>query len=570
MNTDLTPGTDAPDPGGTEGSGGSGGSGERAGLRAWAGLAVLALPTLLLALDISVLHLAVPHLAADLQPSSTQMLWIIDIYGFMIAGFLVTMGTLGDRVGRRRLLLIGAAAFGAASVAAAYAPSAEALIVARLLLGVAGATLMPSTLSLISNLFLDPRQRGLAFAIWAAMFSLGVALGPVLGGALLEQFWWGSAFLLGIPVMVLLLVAGPVLLPESRDPDPGRVDAASVVLSLVTMLPATYAIKELAHGLAVLPLLSAALGVTAGTLFVRRQRKLANPLLDLALFADRSFRSALLIILVGTVAVSGSYLFVTQYLQMVEGQSAFRAGLWLLPPAAVLIVSSVAAPVFARRFGPGAVMGAGLASAAAGYLLLSRVEAGGAGDIALIVVAYALVNSGIGPVLALGTELVVGSAPPEKAGAASAISETSSELGVALGVAVLGSVGTAVYRSGVGDGVPEGTPEAAADTARETLAGATGVAEELPVRQGAELLGAAQEAFAGGLATVGVISAVLSLAVAAVAFTALRGAGAGAGAGAEKNVAGESAVVAESAPAGESAAAGEAAGVAEKAAVAEK
>lgn len=528
MNTDLTPAPDAPgvpDPGR---------AGDRAGPRAWAGLAVLALPTLLLALDISVLHLAVPHLAADLQPTNTQMLWIIDIYGFMIAGFLVTMGTLGDRVGRRRLLLTGAAAFGAASVAAAYAPGPEALIVARLLLGVAGATLMPSTLSLISNLFLDPRQRGLAFAIWAAMFSLGVALGPVLGGALLEHFWWGSAFLLGIPVMVLLLVAGPLLLPESRDPDAGRLDPASVVLSLATMLPVTYAIKELAHGLAVVPLLAAAAGVGAGALFLRRQRRLASPLLDLALFADRSFRSALLILLVGTVAVSGTYLFVTQYLQLVEGQSAFRAGLWLLPPAAVLIVASVAAPVCARRFRPGPVMGAGLVASAAGFLLLSRVEPGGSGDIAVIVVAYALVNSGIGPVLALGTELVVGSAPPEKAGAASAISETSSELGVALGVAVLGSVGTAVYRADVEAGVPDGTPEAAADAARDTLAGAAAVAEDLPAPLGAEVLGAAQEAFAGGLVTVGVISAVLSLAVAAVAFTALRGGDAAGGGGAEK------------------------------------
>ncbi|WP_258563530.1 MFS transporter, partial [Streptomyces phytophilus] len=436
----------------------------RAGPREWAGLAVLAVPTVLLGLDVTVLYLALPALAAELHPSGTQALWIMDAYGFLIAGFLVTMGTLGDRFGRRRLLLIGAAAFGAASVAAAYAPGPEALIAARLLLGVAGATLMPSTLSLISNLFRDPRQRGLAFAIWAAMFSLGVALGPVAGGALLEYFWWGSAFLMGIPVMVLLLVAGPLLLPESRDPDAGRVDAASVVLSLGTMLPVTYAIKELAHGVAAVPLLAAAVGIGAGALFLRRQRQLASPLLDLGLFADRSFRSALLILLVGTVAVSGTYLFVTQYLQLVEGQSALRAGLWLLPPAGVLIVASVTAPAFARRFGPGAVMGAGLVSAAVGFLLLSRVEPGGSGDIAVILVAYAMVNSGIGPVLALGTELVVGSAPPEKAGAASAISETSSELGVALGVAVLGSVGTAVYRSGVGDGVPRGTPEAAGET----------------------------------------------------------------------------------------------------------
>ncbi|WP_419994787.1 MFS transporter [Streptomyces boninensis] len=483
-----------------------------AGPRAWAGLAVLALPTLLLALDISVLHLAVPHLTAELRPSGDQLLWIVDIYGFMIAGFLVTMGTLGDRIGRRRLLLIGAAAFGAASVAAAYAPSAELLIAARLLLGIAGATLMPSTLSLISNMFPDPRQRGFAIAVWAAMFSVGIAIGPIVGGVLLERFWWGSVFLLGVPVMAMLLVAGPLLLPESRDPRPGRLDLPSVVLSLAAMLPVTYAIKELAHGFGAGALTALAAGVAAGVWFVRRQRVLADPLLDVRLFADRKFTSALLILLVGTLTVGGVYLFVAQYLQLVAGKSALESGLWLLPSAVALIVSSMAAPALARRFRAGRLIGAGLAVSALGYLLLTQV--GVDSGFGLLVAASILLEIGFGPVIALGTDLVVGSAPPEKAGAASAISETGTELGSALGVALLGSVGAAVYRGEVGDALPA--------AAGETLAGATEYAQELPAAAAREALHTAYEAFTGGLAAAGLIAAALAAGIAVLAVIGLR------------------------------------------------
>src|SRR5829696_7619884 len=206
----------------------SAGSAPSAGRREWIGLAVLALPTLLIGLDMTALHLAVPSLSADLAPTSTQLLWITDSYGFMIAGFLITMGTLGDRIGRRRLLLIGSAAFALASAAAAYASSAAMLIAARGLLGIAGATVMPSTLALISNMFRDPRQRGAAIGAWLSTFTVGIAIGPVVGGALLEWFWWGSVFLLGVPVMALLLALAPVLLPENADAGAGRPDLTSV------------------------------------------------------------------------------------------------------------------------------------------------------------------------------------------------------------------------------------------------------------------------------------------------------------------------------------------------------
>ncbi|MGH3587214.1 MAG: MFS transporter, partial [Pseudonocardia sp.] len=288
----------------------------RAGPREWLGLAVLTLTTLLLALDASVLFLALPHLSADLQPSSTQLLWIMDSYGFMIAGFLVTMGTLGDRIGRRRLLMIGVAAFTAASVAAAYSTSAEMLIATRALLGLAGATMMPSTLALISTMFRDRAQRGMAIAVWMASFSGGTLIGPVVGGVLLETFWWGSVFLLGVPVVLLLLVTAPLLLPEYRAPGAGRLDLTSVALSLAAIVPIVFGLKELAvRGPEWLPVLSIVAGAAFGAAFVRRQRALPEPLLDVSLFADRTFRAALGVLMVGMAAIAGSYLFVTQYLQ---------------------------------------------------------------------------------------------------------------------------------------------------------------------------------------------------------------------------------------------------------------
>src|SRR5688572_32719345 len=228
----------------------------RAGRREWLGLAVIALPCVLYSMDLTVLNVAVPHLSADLQPSSSQLLWIIDIYGFLVAGFLITMGTLGDRIGRRRLLLIGAVAFGLGSVLAAFSTSAEMLIVARALLGVAGATLAPSTLSLIFNMFHDPQQRTFAIGVWIASYSAGAAIGPLLGGVMLEFFWWGSVFLLGVPVMALILIAGPRLLPESKDPDAGRLDLTSAALSIVAVLAVIYGFKQIAEdGLGWAPLL---------------------------------------------------------------------------------------------------------------------------------------------------------------------------------------------------------------------------------------------------------------------------------------------------------------------------
>ena len=304
-------------------------AGPVAGRREWIGLAVIALPSMLYSMDLTVLYLAVPSLTRDLQPSASQLLWITDIYGFLIAGLLITMGTLGDRIGRRRLLMIGAAGFGAASVLAAFSTSAEMLIAARALLGVAAATLAPSTLSLIRNMFHDPRQRTVAIGLWVTSYSAGAAIGPLIGGLLLARFWWGSVFLISVPVMVLLLAVGPRLLPESRDPNPGRFDLSSAALSLLSVLAVIYGVKRIAEGDAgAVPALSIALGLLVGTAFLRRQGKLADPMIDLRLFRAPAFSVAVGANALALFTVYGMDLFIAQYLQLVLGMSPFEAGLW--------------------------------------------------------------------------------------------------------------------------------------------------------------------------------------------------------------------------------------------------
>ena len=496
-------------------------SAPRAGRREWIGLAVIALPCLLYSMDLTVLNLAVPSLSADLKPSSAQLLWIVDIYGFMVAGSLITMGTLGDRIGRRRLLLLGAAAFGAASVIAAFSRSAEMLIATRALLGIAGATLAPSTLSLIRNMFLDPGQRTVAIGVWVTSYSVGGAIGPLLGGIVLQYFWWGSVFLLGVPVMVVLLVLGPVLLPEFRNSDAGRLDLFSAALSLAAVLMVIYGLKRIAEdGWGWLPVVSIVAGVALGVAFVRRQRTLRDPLIDLRLFQIPAFSASLVTYTLGTLVVFGVYIFIAQYLQLVLGLAPLRAGLWSAPSMVAFVVGSVLVPVIARRVAPAYLMGAGLVLAAVGFGVLAQVGRGP--GLAVIVVGSVVYSLGISPVVILATDLIVGSAPVERAGAASAISETSSELGGALGIAILGSVGTAVYRSVMADAIPAGMPSEAAESARATLGGAVAVAGRLPGQLGGELLGSAREAFTQAMEVTAAISAAVALVTAVVAVVGLR------------------------------------------------
>jgi DHA2 family multidrug resistance protein-like MFS transporter len=493
----------------------------KAGRREWIGLAVLALACLLYAMDLTVLHLAVPHLSADLKPTSAQLLWIVDIYGFLVAGSLITMGTLGDRIGRRRLLLIGAAAFGVASVIAAFSTSAEMLIAARAVLGFAGATVAPSTLSLIRNMFHDPRQRSVAIGVWITSYSAGGAIGPLLGGMLLEFFWWGSVFLLAVPVMALLLAVGPTLLPEYRDPDAGRLDLPSAALSLVAMLAVIYGLKQIAQdGLAWAPAVTIAVGLALGVLFVRRQRRLRDPLIDLRLFRLPAFSASLGTYTLATFVAFGGFLFIYQYLQLVLGLSPLRAGLWTVPSFSAFIIGSMLAPVVVRYIRPAFVMSAGLVTAATGFAALTRVE--GTSGLALLVTGSFVFSLGLAPVFTLANDLIIGTAPPERAGAVSAISETGSELGGALGIAILGSIGTAVYRRDVADAVPAGIPLDVVDAAKDTLGAAVAVAGQLSTQLGQAVLDGAREAFVHGLQIAAGTSAIVALILALLAVFLLR------------------------------------------------
>ncbi len=495
--------------------------GPRASRREWIGLAVIALPCLLYAMDLTVLNLAIPAITADLRPTASQMLWIVDIYGFFIAGSLITMGTLGDRIGRRRLLMIGASAFGVASVLAALSSSAEMLIAARALLGVAGATLAPSTLSLIRNMFLDPHERTVAIGIWIASFSAGGAIGPLLGGVVLAHFSWQAVFLLAVPVMLLLLVLGPLLLPEFKDPNPGRLDLHSVGLSVCAVLAVIYGMKRVAeHGLSWPAALAVAVGLCLGALFLWRQRHLANPLIDLALFRLPGFGAALAINLMGFFAMFASFLYIAQYLQIVLGMDPLTAGLWTLPSSLGFIAGSFIVPLAARRLGTVPVMTGGLLMSVLGFVLLVFV---GTADLGLLVTGSLIFSVGLTPVVALTTDLVVSSAPPERAGSASSLSETSTELGGALGIAVLGSIAAAVYRTAMTGRIPAGLDATATEAARGTIGGAMAMAGQLPAAAGAGLLQAAREAYVLGMQASTALSAVIMLGTAVMAVVLLRG-----------------------------------------------
>lgn len=466
----------------------------------WA-LATLVLPVLLISIDMTVLGFAVPFLSEDLAPTSSQLLWIVDVYGFVLAGLLVTMGTLGDRVGRRKLLVIGSAAFAVASVLAAYAPSAEALIAARALLGLAGATLMPTTLALMRNLFHDDRQRKFAIAIWASGFSAGAALGPILGGWLLEHFWWGSVFLMAAPVSLAVVLAAPFLLPESKDPNPGRIDLPSVALSFLAMFPFVYGVKTIAeHGITLAAVAAIAAGAVAGVWFVRRQQRLEHPLIDVRLFRLRSFSASLATNFTIVFSMISALFLLTQYLQLVLGFSPMQAGLLLLPGMAVSVVTGLFAVRLSERIGMGPTIIGGLAFVIAGFaaMTLIGVDSGAA----VVAVAFALIGGGSGLAQTVTNDAILAAAPADRAGAASAISETAYELGGAMGVALLGSLATGIYRAELGD-----APAAAA----ETLGEAAHVAATLPAEAGDALMEAARTAFTDGLRTVAVVAAVLVL-----------------------------------------------------------
>ncbi|MFG2870425.1 MFS transporter [Streptomyces sp. NPDC048338] len=485
----------------------------------WLALSVLVLAVLLVAVDATVLGLATPALSEDLKPSGTQLLWIGDIYSFVIAGLLVSMGSLGDRIGRKKLLLTGATAFGAVSVLNAYATSPEMMIVARALLGVAGATLMPSTLALIRNIFHDPKERSLAIGIWGATASAGAAIGPVVGGALLQHFYWGSVFLINLPVMAVLVLVGIKLLPESRNPVAGPWDLISVGLSLVGVIGVVYAIKEVAsHGMTWEVAAAAVIGAACLHAFVRRQYALASPLLDMRLFKHRGFSGAVLADLLTVFGLSGLVFFLSQFLQLVQGREPLEAGLAELPAAIGAVVTGLIAGRYARRYSVRTVVAGGLGAIGLALAVITLVhrETG----YPLLGAALLVVGLGAGFSFTVTADVILSSVPKEQAGSASAVSETAYELGAALGIALLGSIVTGVYQ---GFTAPAGIPADTAAAAHESLGGAVEASAGLAPDTAAALVSAAQESFVDGLRIASGVGAAVLLATAVAAWFLLKG-----------------------------------------------
>ncbi len=484
----------------------------------WASLTIACLATRLLSLDLTVLHLVLPRLVADLGASSTELLWIGDIYGFALAGLLITMGNLGDRIGRKRLLLIGTVAFGAASAVTAYAPSPELLIAARALLGVAGATIMPSTLSIIRNVFTDPGERTAAIGIWSGMSAAGFAVGPVVGGLLLNHFWWGSVFLINVPIMAIVLVGGLLVLPESRNPDAGRIDLPSVALSFIGVIAVIHAVKEAAHqGLEHAGVLVAGvLGIACLVVFGLRQAGLAEPLIDVRLFRRRAFSASIGTNLLAIFTMMAMSLIFAWYFQLVLGWSPLQSGLAILPGGLSGAVGGILAARLIGLLGRNGVVALGLAMNAASFLYYSTLGL----ELNNLVMAGVMIVGGMGVGLAftVNNDNVLATVPAQRAGAAAAVSETSFELGGALGIAILGTLLTSTYSAILQ--VPAGIPDQAA---RESIAGALSTAESLPPEQAGQLIGAARVAFVEAVHVTSLTTAAMLALVAVIALAGLRG-----------------------------------------------
>ncbi|RJQ81313.1 MFS transporter [Amycolatopsis panacis] len=488
--------------------------------RRWATLAICCLASLLLGIDLTVLHLAVPALTEALAPSAGQLLWIADVYGFVLGGLLLTMGTVGDRIGRKRLLVIGLSAFGLFSLATAYAPNPELLIAARALLGVAGATVMPSTLSIIRQVFADPRERAAAIGLWSGTVTAGFAVGPLIGGALLAHFWWGSVFLINVPAAALIVLAGLRVLPESRNPRPARLDLLSIPLSVVGLVSTIYAITEsIRGGPGRLPVIVAAVaGIGGLVLFGRRQARLAEPLIDFRQFRRAEFSMSVggaLVAMFGTTAIS---LIFAQYFQLVLGWTPLAAGAASLPGAIAAVAGGLAAAPLAAVWGRSRVVASGFGLIALGCLLYSTVETTARYE--LLLVPMVLFGFGTGLAVTVASDTVLASVPTERSGSAAAISETAFELGGASGIAVIGSVLSGVYHARLG--APDGLSGSTAVQVRESLGGALEAARSLPPDSAAAVSQAAKEAFVSGIEVATIACAAVAAGFGLIALVMLR------------------------------------------------
>ena len=475
------------------------------------------IPVLLVSIDNLVLSFALPQISQDLTPTGNQLLWLVDVYALMLAGLLIAMGSLGDRVGRRRLLLVGATGFGAVSVLAAFSSTATQLIGARALLGLFGAMLMPSTLSLIRNIFTDARERRIAIATWAAGFAGGAALGPVLGGWLLEHFWWGSVFLVNVPLIALFLPLAIWLLPESQDPNPGPFDVVSILGSMLVMVSFVFVIKHTAKaGVDSLTLALLMVTVASGVWFVRRQLTRPTPMVDVTLFKNPVFSGALVANGMSLMAMTGFIFMGTQLLQLVLGLSPLRAAMILVPGLVLSMVAGFWAVRLADRFDVRVLVAGSFFASAFGYVLVAFT---GHPNAAIVMVAFAILGVGIGIAETLTNDLILGSVPAHKAGAASALSETAYEIGAVLGVALLGSVLTTAYRQNLE--VPALIRENVTGNEFETLGGTLDVASSLGGAMEAALSNSAIAAYDVGVQLTAGVAVFLAIGAAVVSWRTL-------------------------------------------------
>lgn len=498
-------------------------SASKATRREWIGLAVISLPCMLASIDRTVLNLAIPRISAELQPSSSQLLWIVDIYGFFLAGLLITMGALGDRIGRRRLLLAGAAAFGLASVLAASSTSTPMLIAARALLGIGGAVLAPSSLSLIRHMFLDTHERTFAIGVWSTSYSVGGVIGPLIGGLMLQKFGWASVFWIGVPVMALLLALGPMLLPEYKNPRAAPMDLISAIQSLSAVLLVMYGFKEFAaHGFQWGAVISISLGTAICVAFVRRQTALESPLVDLSLLRSPLFGTALVVFTLGCFVASGLWLFVAQYLQLVLEMSPLRAGLLSLPSVLGFVIGSMLTSTITRWSASLSTLSVGLVVAAIGLGLVGRMNQ--AAHIEIIAVGLFVFSLGLAPVLNQAIGVMMHAMPRERAGEASAISETGAELGAALGIAILGSIGTAVYASAVASAMSmDGLPDVG-QVASDSLGRSIALIQQMPEHLRTPLLDIVRTAFDNSFHVVVslCVAIIVTMAIVVVAISRVR------------------------------------------------
>ncbi len=490
--------------------------------RRWWALATMCMSILILGLDNTILNIALPALVKDLHASTSQLQWIVDGYTLVFAGLLLTTGSMGDRFGRKGALTVGLVIFGVGSLASALVDSANALIFTRAFMGLGAALVMPATLSLLTNVFRDPKERARAIGAWAAVVGAASALGPIVGGFLLQHFWWGSVFLVNVPVVVVALVAGHLLLPTSRDPGAPRLDPVGALLSITGLVALLWAVIRAPSAGWTNPTVVAAfaIGAVIAVAFILWESYSSHPMLDVRFFKNRRFSAANIAITLVFFAMLGASFVIAQYLQTVLGFSPLQAGFRMLPMAIVLLVTAPIAPRIVERVGTKVVVGSGMGIAAVGLIAASNVPL--TNGYPHLLWSMCLMSFGMGLVMAPATESIMGSLPPAKAGVGSAMNDTTRQMGGAVGVAVVGSVLASSYRPAVTTSLTAlGAPSRVVDAAKESLGGAVQAAAKLPAPLSHEVTVAAQHAFVDGLSTALIMASGIMIVATIVVFVFL-------------------------------------------------